>query len=225
MRSRRRWAITSWPTYACPNAQPGAHRAAAAANCAAGAASQTASAATRVQPYGSTLDGVRTIVRQEGVMALWRGTSASLLMVRVVADVRHNKRLSAAMVASSLNSMQHSVSSGKPDSATSQACRKVTGSPAPAVITTLAILCTENPLCRPQAVPMVGIYFPLYDALTAHLEASSPRVAPYAPLLAGSAARTVAVLCTSPLELIRTRMQANPPTSWAAGAVSSLRTA
>ena len=56
---------------------------------------------------------------------------------------------------------------------------------------------------------MVGIYFPLYDALTAHLEASSAWVAPYAPLLAGSAARTVAVLCTSPLELIRTRMQAS----------------
>ena len=54
---------------------------------------------------------------------------------------------------------------------------------------------------------MVGIYFPLYDALTAELEASSSWVAPYAPLLAGSAARTVAVLCTSPLELIRTRMQ------------------
>ena len=35
-----------------------------------------------MQAYGSTLDGVRTIVRQEGVMALWRGTSASLLMVR-----------------------------------------------------------------------------------------------------------------------------------------------
>ena len=57
---------------------------------------------------------------------------------------------------------------------------------------------------------MVGIYFPLYDALTAELEASSSWVAPYAPLLAGSAARTVAVLCTSPLELIRTRMQAGP---------------
>jgi hypothetical protein len=65
---------------------------------------------------------------------------------------------------------------------------------------------------------MVGIYFPLYDALTAELEASSTWVAPYAPLLAGSAARTVAVLCTSPLELIRTRMQAGlgfcSPTHW-----------
>ena len=81
VRSRRRWAITSWPTYACPNAQPGAHRAAAAAAKPATGAAQVA--ATRgVQPYGSTLDGVRTIVRQEGVMALWRGTSASLLMAR-----------------------------------------------------------------------------------------------------------------------------------------------
>ncbi len=73
----------------------------------------------------------------------------------------------------------------------------------------LSIQTTEHEECRAQAVPMVGIYFPLYDALTAHLEASSAWVAPYAPLLAGSAARTVAVLCTSPLELIRTRMQAS----------------
>ena len=64
---------------------------------------------------------------------------------------------------------------------------------------------------------MVGIYFPLYDALTARLEAASAWVAPYAPLLAGSAARTVAVLCTSPLELIRTRMQASRGTLSIAG--------
>ena len=54
---------------------------------------------------------------------------------------------------------------------------------------------------------MVGIYFPLYDALQARLEGAGGASAPYAPLLAGSAARTAAVLCTSPLELIRTRMQ------------------
>ena len=54
--------------------------------------------------------------------------------------------------------------------------------------------------------PQVGIYFPLYDALAAEL-AQGP-AGPQAPLLAGAAARTAAVLCTSPLELVRTRMQA-----------------
>lgn len=57
-----------------------------------------------------------------------------------------------------------------------------------------------------MAVPMVGIYFPLYDALEQHLAASG--AGGYAPLAAGGAARTIAVLCTSPLELVRTRMQA-----------------
>ena len=49
----------------------------------------------------------------------------------------------------------------------------------------------------------VGVYLPLYDLM-------SERWAPawWAPLAAGSAARTVAVLSTSPLELVRTRMQA-----------------
>ena len=47
------------------------------------------------------------------------------------------------------------------------------------------------------------MYLPLYDLM-------SERWAPawWAPLAAGSAARTVAVLSTSPLELVRTRMQA-----------------
>lgn len=49
----------------------------------------------------------------------------------------------------------------------------------------------------------MGVYLPLYDAM-------AERWAPawWAPLAAGSAARTVAVLSTSPLELVRTRMQA-----------------
>lgn len=57
-----------------------------------------------------------------------------------------------------------------------------------------------------MAVPMVGIYFPLYDALEQHLATGG--AGSYAPLAAGAAARTIAVLCTSPLELLRTRMQA-----------------
>lgn len=85
--------------------------------------------------YGSTIEGMRKIIRQEGARVLWRGTDVSLLM----------------------------------------------------------------------AVPMVGIYLPLYDLLNAEWASSLGAVA---PLYAGALARTVAVLCTSPLELIRTRMQA-----------------
>ena len=51
----------------------------------------------------------------------------------------------------------------------------------------------------------MGIYFPLYDALAAEL-AKGPAGA-QAPLVAGAVARTAAVLFTSPLELVRTRMQ------------------
>lgn len=65
-------------------------------------------------------------------------------------------------------------------------------------------------LCRPAPV-QVGIYFPLYDALAADL-AKGPAGA-QAPLVAGAVARTAAVLCTSPLELVRTRMQVIKPTA------------
>ncbi|KAK9917467.1 hypothetical protein WJX75_004693 [Coccomyxa subellipsoidea] len=56
-----------------------------------------------------------------------------------------------------------------------------------------------------MAIPTVGVYLPLYDYVVERL---APSAGFYAPLMAGSLARTVAVLCTSPLELVRTRMQA-----------------
>lgn len=54
-----------------------------------------------------------------------------------------------------------------------------------------------------EAVLQVGVYLPLYDYLEEDLRGS---LGGYAPLVAGSAARTAAVLCTSPLELLRTRV-------------------
>eukprot|EP00271_Cylindrocystis_brebissonii_P010524 TRINITY_DN26721_c0_g1_i1.p1 TRINITY_DN26721_c0_g1~~TRINITY_DN26721_c0_g1_i1.p1 ORF type:complete len:538 (+),score=82.70 TRINITY_DN26721_c0_g1_i1:171-1784(+) len=68
------------------------------------------------------------------------------------------------------------------------------------------------------AVPTVGIYLPLYDVLRDWLSEGNGLVAdghptrssfaPYAPLVAGSISRGFAVVICSPLELARTRMQA-----------------
>ena len=56
-----------------------------------------------------------------------------------------------------------------------------------------------------MAVPMVGIYMPLYDYTRGALQ---PQLgASLAPLTAGALSRTAAVLCTAPLDLLRTRMQ------------------
>eukprot|EP00897_Mesotaenium_endlicherianum_P004364 jgi/Mesen1/3956/ME000209S02967 len=62
------------------------------------------------------------------------------------------------------------------------------------------------------AIPTVGIYLPVYDILREALETGPngerTRWAPYAPLLAGSLSRSLACVICSPLELARTRMQA-----------------
>eukprot|EP00198_Chlamydomonas_reinhardtii_P006915 XP_001696251.1 mitochondrial substrate carrier protein [Chlamydomonas reinhardtii] len=50
------------------------------------------------------------------------------------------------------------------------------------------------------SIPMVGVYMPLYDHLLARIS-TAPAVAPYAPVLAGSISRTLAVLLVGPLEL------------------------
>jgi len=57
-----------------------------------------------------------------------------------------------------------------------------------------------------MAIPMVGIYLPLYDYMLEGMQQNG--VGGYSPLIAGSLARMVAVFCTSPFELVRTRMQA-----------------
>lgn len=54
------------------------------------------------------------------------------------------------------------------------------------------------------SVPMICMYLPMYDNLMAELDTTST----YAPLVAGSAARSMAVVATSPLELLKTRIQA-----------------
>jgi len=56
------------------------------------------------------------------------------------------------------------------------------------------------------AVPMVGIYMPLYDTL---LDSWSSRLGSLAPVVAGTAARTAACFCVAPFELLRTRIQAS----------------
>ena len=56
----------------------------------------------------------------------------------------------------------------------------------------------------------VGVYLPLYDYCMGRLGAP---LGMYAPLVAGTIARLVAVMGSAPLELMRTRMQVTPPFS------------
>ncbi|XP_061363375.1 mitochondrial carrier protein MTM1-like isoform X2 [Gastrolobium bilobum] len=75
------------------------------------------------------------------------------------------------------------------------------------------------------AVPTVGIYMPCYDIFRNLMEEfttqNAPNLTPYVPLVAGSAARSLACISCYPIELARTRMQAfrvtqsaNPPGLW-----------
>ncbi|KAF0899414.1 hypothetical protein E2562_019532 [Oryza meyeriana var. granulata] len=76
------------------------------------------------------------------------------------------------------------------------------------------------------AVPTVGIYLPCYDLFRNWIEdftqSNAPGLTPYAPLVAGSVARSLACIVCSPIELARTRMQAykefrpgvKPPGIW-----------
>ncbi|MQL75858.1 hypothetical protein Taro_008246 [Colocasia esculenta] len=87
------------------------------------------------------------------------------------------------------------------------------------------------------AIPTVGIYLPCYDIFRNWLEdfttCKAPALTPYAPLVAGSVARSLACIACSPIELARTRMQAfkeftsggKPPGMWKTlvGVLSPLR--
>ncbi|GAB2291073.1 Carrier protein, mitochondrial [Dionaea muscipula] len=61
------------------------------------------------------------------------------------------------------------------------------------------------------AIPTVAIYLPCYDIFRNYLEEYSAQNAPYltsyVPVIAGSAARSIAVISCYPVELARTRMQ------------------
>nr|GEW75868.1 mitochondrial carrier domain-containing protein [Tanacetum cinerariifolium] len=62
------------------------------------------------------------------------------------------------------------------------------------------------------SIPTVGIYLPCYDIFRNFMEEYSsqnaPSMTPYAPLVAGSVARSLACITCYPVELARTRMQA-----------------
>ncbi|XP_077227493.1 mitochondrial carrier protein MTM1-like [Tasmannia lanceolata] len=87
------------------------------------------------------------------------------------------------------------------------------------------------------AIPSVGIYLPCYDIFRNWIEEftaqNAPYLTPYAPLVAGSMARSLACISCSPIELARTRMQAykefqigaKPPGMWKTllGVLSSVR--
>ena len=64
-----------------------------------------------------------------------------------------------------------------------------------------------------MAIPMVGIYLPLYDYLLQQMHqlaggGGSGGADTLAPLAAGALARSAAVYATAPFELVRTRLQA-----------------
>jgi solute carrier family 25, member 39/40 len=63
---------------------------------------------------------------------------------------------------------------------------------------------------RAMAVPANVIYFVGYDTLRHNLPAALPQI--IAPLVAGTFARTFAVIAIGPIELFRTRLQAYHPT-------------
>lgn len=63
-----------------------------------------------------------------------------------------------------------------------------------------------------MAMPSTAVYYTAYDDIKSALEVRNPEgsfLHDYSPLVAGGTARTVAATLTSPLELVRTKMQAS----------------
>ncbi|OEL18705.1 Mitochondrial carrier protein MTM1 [Dichanthelium oligosanthes] len=104
---------------------------------------------------------------------------------------------------------------------------------------TRGLILGSEPVCPPdcfqykgtldvflKVVRQVGIYLPCYDIFRNWIEdftsSNAPGLTPYAPLVAGSVARSLACIACSPIELARTRMQAykefrpgvKPPGMW-----------
>jgi hypothetical protein len=71
----------------------------------------------------------------------------------------------------------------------------------------------------PVAAMQICMYLPAYDKLSSYFNAQG--AGSLSPLLAGSCARTAAVLATSPVELLKTRLQTAPPSSPIAGKAAS----
>ena len=58
-----------------------------------------------------------------------------------------------------------------------------------------------------MAIPTVGIYLPCYDILYNHLKNNG--FGNYAPILAGAISRAMIISITSPIDFVKTRIQAN----------------
>jgi len=66
-----------------------------------------------------------------------------------------------------------------------------------------------------SGAPQICMYLPAYDKLSSYFQTQG--AGSLSPLLAGSCARTVAVLATSPVELLKTRLQNAPAASPSSG--------
>ena len=72
----------------------------------------------------------------------------------------------------------------------------------------MRVLWRGTPAALAMAIPQVGIYMPTYEALKRRLEDGQGGQGALPALIAGTTARGLAVLITSPLERYRTRAQA-----------------